>query len=334
MDYGEVITRSARLVWKHKILWLFGLLAGLGGSSGSNPLSYTVNAADFTSGIFDFPQPAQRFYFGLEDFFRQTPGWIFILLAVLAFGLGLVFLLISIFGKIGLVRGAWQADGGTDHLGFGQLVNESVPSFWRVVGLTLLVGLPGFAVALIFAMVFVFGLLASFTQDAPQIAVVLLCVGLPLTCLMVPFFWFLGIWGELSTVAVVGEGRGIIDSLKRSWQMIRRNIGPVLLVAVLVLVAQIGFGLLVGLVVAPIGIGALLGDLVLSGGRLSFGFFLPLLLVAIPLSLVLGALFQSYIGTLWTLVFRRLAAAEAAQPQTAVPPVYPTVPPAGEPPDL
>ncbi len=336
MDYGEIITKSAKLIWKHKILWLFGLLAGLGGGTGNANLSYGFNAFDFNGGNYNLPQPLQSFFLGLADMIRQTPGWFFFMLFTLVCGLGLVFFLISVFGRTALTRGAWQADSGVDHLGFGQLVNESVAPFWRVAGVTLLVGLPGFAIALIFIFIFIFGLVTSFSREIPGVAIILLCVGLPLVCLLVPFFWFLGIWSEISTVAIVGEGFGIIAGMKRGWQLIRRNLGPVLLVAVLALVAQIGLGLLLGLIIAPIGIGALLGGLIFNGsGTFSLAFFLPFLLIAIPLSLLLGAVFQSYIGTLWTLVFRRLAAAGAAQPPVAVPPpAYPTVPPVDASPGL
>lgn len=336
MDYSEVITKAARLVWKFKILWLFGLLAGLGSGSGNiNPL-FSFNASDSLFRNTNLSQPFAQFFSYLADMVRQTPGWFFFIIVVLVCGLGLVFFLVGVFGKTGLTRGAWQADGGAAHLEFGPLVNESMPSFWRVAGLNLLVGLPGFAIALIFIMFFVFGLAASFSQEAPGIAIVLMCVILPLSCLLVPFFWFLGILSELSTAAVVGEGRGVIDGLKRGWRLIRRSPGPVLLVAVLVLVAQIGLGILGGLVIAPFGIGALLVSTIFSGhGTLSMGLLLPFVLIAIPLSLVLGAVFSSYIGTLWVLVFRRLAAADSAQvPVSAPPPAYPTVSQSGEPPSL
>ena len=334
MDYGEIITKSAKLIWKHKILWIFGLLAGLGGGN-TNP-SFNFNVADINPGNLNIPQPLQRFFTGMAEMIHQTPGWFFIMLIFLVCGFSLVLFLLGVFGRVGLTRGAWLADGGSDHLEFGNLVNESVPSFWRVAGQTLLVGLPGFAISVIFITFLIFGFVSSVSQEAPGILLVLICVGLPLICLMVPFFWFLGIWSQLSTVAVVGEDRGVIDGLKRGWQIIRSNLGPVLLIGVLVLLMQIGLGILIGLILAPIGIGALLGSLVFSGGgTFSLGFLLPFLLVAVPLSLILSMLFQSYTGTLWTLVFRRLVAAEAARPLApAPPPVYPTVPSAGDIPNL
>ncbi len=57
-----------------------------------------------------------------------------------------IFWIIAIFlgtiGKIGLIRGAWQVEGGAENLIFGQLFSESTPYFWRMFGLSLIVGLP------------------------------------------------------------------------------------------------------------------------------------------------------------------------------------------------
>lgn len=30
MDYGEVLSKAWKIIWKHKILWLFGILASCG----------------------------------------------------------------------------------------------------------------------------------------------------------------------------------------------------------------------------------------------------------------------------------------------------------------
>ena len=39
MNYGEILSKAWKIIWKNKILWLFGILAGcsasgVGGSSG------------------------------------------------------------------------------------------------------------------------------------------------------------------------------------------------------------------------------------------------------------------------------------------------------------
>ena len=47
MDFGEILTKSARLIWKFKILWLFGLLASCASGSGNPGLNFSFNASDF-----------------------------------------------------------------------------------------------------------------------------------------------------------------------------------------------------------------------------------------------------------------------------------------------
>lgn len=38
LNIGKILTRSWQIIWKHKILWVFGILAGFasGRSSGNN----------------------------------------------------------------------------------------------------------------------------------------------------------------------------------------------------------------------------------------------------------------------------------------------------------
>ena len=59
---------------------------------------------------------------------------VLLLLIVLAYLLGTI-------GRIGLMRGTRKADGGAERLGFGELWSESLPFFWRVFGLSFLLGL-------------------------------------------------------------------------------------------------------------------------------------------------------------------------------------------------
>jgi hypothetical protein len=332
MDYGEVFSKAGRLIWKHKILWLFGLLASCASGSSAGNLSYTFNAGNFSRFSGQEPAPFENFLFGLQQTIRQTPGWFFALALLLFCGVGILFWLIGVFGRTGLARGAWLADGSADRFSFSPLANDSLRSFWKVALSSLLVGLPGFAVGLVFVLILVFGIAAGFSQRAPGVGVVLICLGLPVLCLLVPFFWLLGVWGDLSIVAIVGEDLGVIDGLKRGWRMLTRRFGSVVLLAVLLFIAQIAFGILVSLLFAPIGIGVIMGGVFTRGGlNIGLGLILLVLLILVPISLFLGAVFHSYVGTVWALVFRRLAAAEAAplmpMPPAAYTPPAPPVPP-------
>ena len=38
MEIGEVLSRAWQIIWKHKVLWIFGILASCSSSNfGSNP---------------------------------------------------------------------------------------------------------------------------------------------------------------------------------------------------------------------------------------------------------------------------------------------------------
>ena len=34
MDFGEVLTKTWKIIWKYKILWLFGIFASCSGGGG------------------------------------------------------------------------------------------------------------------------------------------------------------------------------------------------------------------------------------------------------------------------------------------------------------
>ena len=331
MDYGEVLTKAGRLIWKHKILWLFGLLAGCVSVSSGGNLNYSFNASDFSNFQGQIPAPLQEFVLGLQQLLRQTPGWFFALALLLFCGAGILFWLIGVFGRTGLARGAWLADTGVEPLSFSPLAKDSLHSFWKVALASLLTGLPGFAVGLVFFLVVTFGIVSSFRQSAPGLGVGLICLGLPVLCLFVPIFWLLGVWGELSTVAIVGEELDVMDSLKRGWHMLTRRFGSVVLFAVLIFIAQIAFGILVSLLFAPLGIGVILGGILTQRSfNIGLGLILLVLLILVPVALFLGAVFHSYVGTVWALVFRRLAAAEISplmpMPPAAYTPITPPEP--------
>lgn len=321
MNYGEIFSRAARLIWKHKILWVFGLLASCAsGSSGSNWLSYNFNSGDYQWEPGSLPAPLENFIYQLAQFVRQTPAWFFVVAAALVCGVGLVFWLVGILGRTGLARAAWRADSGEETLSLSAILSESWRPFWHAAGASVLVGVPGFAVALVFALLWAGGMAAGFAQRAPATGLLLLCLGLPMMCLFVPFFWLLGIWGDLAVVAIANEGLGVLEGLRRAWRLLTRRFGSVVLVAVLAFVAQILFGIVVGLISAPMALGAVLGGvLTRNSAGLGLGLVLLALLVMVPVSLFLSAVFQSYLGTVWALTFRRLTAVETPPPPAPLP---------------
>jgi hypothetical protein len=298
MNYGEVLSKSWKIIWKHKALWIFGILAGCGsgggGGGGGSPLSYTFEQGDLP--------PA------MENFFRQferIPDWQIAMgiAAMIIFVLLLVVLAIffSTVGRIGLIRGAQFGDAEEERLSFGSLFSGSLGYFWRVFGLNLLVGIAIFLIIGLFIAMGIVGTVATF-------GLLLICL-LPLVCLFIPLMWLVSILLEQANIAIVVENTGVIDGLKRGWQVFRDNMGTMIVMG-LILVLGVGFvgGFIISLplvfIVVPAMVGVFMGTQTsLSGGLLVAG----LCLVAyLPVYLVLTGILTSYIKSAWTLTYLRL----------------------------
>jgi len=322
MNYGEILEKAWKIIWKFKVLWIFGLLASCGTGGGSGGGGSSSSQSDFQNSGSNFlpPEIANRFeQLGQQlESWAETPGfWMTIALITLGFilfifVLSLLFTAIRSLGMIGLVRGTWQADEGAQRLPFGELLKGSFPYLGRVFLFLLLLGLAGGVLAFILVIPLV--LVAVLT-----LGIGLLCI-LPLLCLLIPIGMLVSTFEQQVIVAMVGEDLGIMDGVKRAWNLMRDNLGPV---AVMTLILFVG-GAIVGVVLAlpilivamPAVIGIVAGEgAVLTGGLIVSG---VLLLVYILVATVLGSILHAYIGSAWTLTFRRLTGREAALEVVAV----------------
>ena len=320
LNYGEILEKSWKIIWKHKVLWIFGLLAscaqgggGSGGGGGRGSAQFSGN--NFQDGFsFNLPPAAENFLHQLTVFFNSENAWIIIVVLVLvALLFALIFFVLSIFGRIGLVRGAWQADESDEKLSFGQLWRQSRPYFWRV----LLVMLLGFAVSLaIVAILIVPAILISVLT----LGIGIFCLLIPLVCLLIPVFWALSVLLEQSIVAIVGEDLGVIEGVKRGWQVIRDNLGQMVVMSLILLIGPailrfvIFLPFLLALLPVVLALLAQSQNVLMAGLAISLVLFLLYLLLAI----VINAILQAYLGTAWTLTFRRLAGRPAAATEEPV----------------
>jgi hypothetical protein len=304
MDIGNVLRRAWEIIWKHKVLWIFGIRAGCSGGGGGGG-----GGSNVQFGREGNVPP------GWEPFFRQfetIPDWQIALIVLVIILVVLVFVVLGIFlgtiGRIGLIRGTQQAEGGATSLSFGELFSGSTPYFWRVFGLNLLVGLALALLGITFAILAIVSTIATF-------GISLACL-LPLICILVPVAWFVSVIVEQASIAIVLENLGVLDGLRRGWQVVRENLGTMILMA-LILVLGVSFigGVIIALpilmIVVPAVIGAsVAGDDGFGGVILAVVCFVSYL----PVLLVLSGILRSYIETAWTLTFMRLTAAKPAEP--------------------
>lgn len=272
MNIGEVLARAWNIIWKNKILWVFGLFAGLAGGSGGNNFNFTLMQNGEASSL-----PI------------NIPAWAVGLLLLLFVALLIVFIGLSTLGRAGLVRGAWLADGGEDYLTFNQLFRDSQKYFWRV----LLVGILVFAISL--ALV-----LALIVPSVLTCGIIALC--------MLPLFILLSVIVELATIAIVGEDLGIMESLQRAWEIVRTNMALIIAVGLVIVIISAVTGFLASLPLIAI----LAPTLILinsNAGQISSGalmFSLVLFLLYLPILLGAQSIVTSYVTTTWTITFRRL----------------------------
>ena len=290
-NFGEVLTRAWQIIWKHKVLWVFGILAscargggsgGGGGGGGRRP-----------SGQSPFPQFDQAME-QLGNWIGEHL-WIVVAASCLVLLLILLFIFLGTIGKIGLIKGTYQAEQGAEQLILGELFSGSMPYFWRVFGLSFLIGL---AFLIVFIPIILFGIFTGGIGFA--------CI-LPLLCILIPVAIVVGVIIEQANNAMVLEELGIMDGLRRGWEVVKSNIGAVIVMAIILGVIGVAVGLVfaipIFIIVFPAAFAFAIGNaqnstpLILAG--VCFCLYLPVLVL-------LQGVLTAYVQSAWTLTFMRL----------------------------
>jgi hypothetical protein len=290
MNFGEVLSRAWNITWKYKVLWIFGLLASLAGGGSNLNTDYRMQGDQF---------PSQ---FGQNGGFENLPAWAIGLLLLAVLVMVVVFVLLGTLGRAGLARGAWLADSGEQRLGFNHLFAESRAYFSRVLVLGILSFAVGIGLLILIAIPTV--LAAALTGG-----VAVLCF-LPFLCVLIPVFLALSLIFDLGTIAITGENLGVMDGLRRGWEVFRANLGVMIALAVVLWIAGAVVNFIVALpmlaVMTPLIAGVMLGG---GWGELATGSLVVtviLFLLYLPVLLAVKAVLTTYVTTSWTLAFRRL----------------------------
>lgn len=303
MDFGEVLRTAWKIIWKHKILWIFGIFAGCsrgggGGGGGGGRGNVTTPGGGFSP----YQEQATQF----ANWIQAHP-WVIVLFVIVVLLIVILALLLGTMGRIGLIRGTQKADAGAERLGFGELWDESRPYFWRIFLLSLLMGIAVLVVVLVLV-----GLGIGFTVLTLGLGA--LCL-IPLLCLLVPAVWLLGIVIQQAETAIVVENLGIEAGLRRGWDVFRQNLGPMLLMWLILAVISFVIGLILAIPVLIIVIPVVLGYFTVNAGFTSAVNMPPawsLILAGVcfvaylPFLLVLNGILVGYIQSAWTLTYLRL----------------------------
>ncbi len=311
MDFGEILTKAWKTIWKHKILWLFGILAGCGadqaGGGGSNAIQMPSQQGS-GNGVSLFGPSTQRAFQDFMNFLESIPVvvWIgvaiiFVLAMIL---LSVISLMLGTLGITGVIKGTIlgeEAGSEEKPLSFGKVFRGLKPYYWKVFLLNIGLRFAGF-----FAVIFLF---------LPIIFVVIFTCGFGLF-LLIPVGWFVSLMVNFTTIAIIEEDQGLFPGIGRAWQVITRNLGNALLMFLILGIGQLILGLVIGLplLVVPV---PFLVNLFATGFRnATTGLVLSgvLFLALMPLVIFLSGVLKAYVLSSWTLTYRRLIQQDALEP--------------------
>jgi hypothetical protein len=340
MNYGEILKRAWDTIWKHKILWLFGLLAsctansgGGGGGGGGSNTNYSYSNGDFAQQNpfnFNFEKELNNLPFLNQSGWEENIGLIVLIgisIFCLILILSLLFTALGSVGEIGLSSGSWRVDEGETKLTFSSLWASIKKPFWRVFLLHFIPGILGFILAILIV--------------GGVVLVSVLTLGVGLIC-MIPLFCVLGLvlfaGGILVSLMIrlmipmmVNEDVSLVDSVKKAFELLKLNFWPLILMGLILFVLQMVLGLILAIPIIMVVFGGVAAGLI--GSELTnfdptilIPFALAFVCILVPVSMFISAVLQSYLGAAWTITYRRITGHEFGATTTAEVPELPELP--------
>jgi hypothetical protein len=317
MDYGKVLSKAWKTIWKHKILWLFGVLAGCsasgggggGGGRGSSNISSSSGGNGFQDGpTFLGPQAQHNF----DQFFNslsEVQPWVWVVIAIgvllLVVILSILALMAGTLGTTGVIKGAAMADRASEEdkpISFGAIFKGIKPYYWKVLLLTVGVNVAGLIVGLILAL---------------PIILFTVCTCFLGLFLLIPLGWFINAMVTFTTIGIIEEDLGIFEAIGRAWDLIIKNLGDIAVMFLILGVGQFVIGLVIALPIF-VSIMPMMINLIASGGGMfKTGMIISLVmfLIALPLTIFLSGVLRAYVLTSWTLTYRRMAEKTEMEPE-------------------
>jgi hypothetical protein len=301
MQYGQVLARSLSIAWRHKYLWLLAIFAGEGAAGVGAPSSGASGQR--------WNAPAQA----TTPDWNQVSAWVSAHLAVLwTIGIALVALLVVLFLVSAVANGA-LVKGAAEHdverpFTLGLAWKAGLASFWPLLRLKLFALLVG-----VTTVVIILGLVAiaffSATSGAAALSAGVGVLAALLVLAAIPFWLVFGVALLFAVRAVVLDGLSASAALATGFRLIRRRLGRVALLWLLIVAAGVVAGIAVGVGIALL---TVLAGAFIVGAALASG-YIAAVIIGVPSALlwlavvfaVAGAV-SAFNSTYWTIAYRRL----------------------------
>jgi hypothetical protein len=217
MDYTGILTQAAKLLWKHKVIYVFFLVMY------AIPSLLSLGLMGIFAFTIDMSNP--------ERFFHMFGGAInftnpFVLgLASAYFVLMLLTYSCLIIGLIGVLKGTSLVESGTDQINFMSLWQASMKYFWRVAAIFFVIG-GAFIIIMLPAIIL-----------GPLVILMFLC--------LIPIFLFGRTFVELVCAAIITDDLGLQAAFERIWQLIKSYIWPLVLMTILLVAVEFAANMVV-----------------------------------------------------------------------------------------
>ena len=263
MDYSATIRRGWEITWNNKWLWLLGFLAALG-SSATSTSNYSTNSQDLgatTGGI-------------SPELGAALAGGVLLLVCVF-FVVGILLWLVSLAARGGLIAAVNDLDNGQKS-SFGQSFRQGWRKVLPLAGMTILL----FAVVIIlfialgvgFAGTIAGAIASGSSGGSDALTAVLGTAGLLFFCLLCVTVLLTLVLNLIYPFAFRGmmlRDLGVMDAIRHGWQVLRNNLGEILLLGLIFFVINLIISFIVGAIIAAIGIGGGLFSMLLTGGEIT-----------------------------------------------------------------
>lgn len=309
MDYGGIITRAWRITWNNKYLWVLGFLAALtSATSNGNSFNYSFDESNMTD-------PTQIAPMG-----AMVMGLVCIFMLI---GLALWFL--SVAARGGLVDGANRLDDG-EKVTLGEAFGAGTGAIWRLIGIYIVAYLPllliGLVIGIITAVVIGGSVAMSSIAQNPEellaggIGLYGICLCL-LVCTLIPLSFILYYVAEFGVRATIIHKMRVSESVRYGWQLFRANLGPIILLSLLLFVVSLVVGVALGAVMLPLSLVVFAPAIVsvVSDGSMGMGSIAWTIGGGICLGIVgalLMSVYQTWASTVWTLAYKEFTAKKPA----------------------
>jgi hypothetical protein len=330
MEHSKILKRAWDILWRYKALWVFGILVALataGGSSGGGGSRYSFGREDF-SGRFQMPD--------------IDPAMVSTLIAV---GIGVAVFLFILFVAIAIARYVAEValirmvndyeDTGERHtVRQGFRIGWS-RSAWRLFLIDLAVDLPAaLAFLLVFALAFSPLLLLLAENDVASALGVVFTIGLFFLAIFLAILAYvaLSVLKHFARRVCALEKRGVIESIREGYAIVRRNLKDIGLMWLILAGVQITWSLvLIPVAFLLIALAAAVGG---GLGLAAYGIagagdtsWLPAVLVGVPIFILLvtlpfaflSGLMQTFTSSTWTLAYREVRAMQRLEPKSPEP---------------